>query len=454
VVSIGHLRFTDDYFIIVSSNIRDNDQALYLMTPTGQPLEKLTTFPGGETVITYSPNGQWLIFNSDVNRNYYSLNMTTHTTREIIDSNSTFFTFTPSQPFVYFTHRTPPPNWSLFRINLRDSRQQPVFVPEYDPDDIYISPDKQWAFFYRYNRNLTRIHIPTATVETLPFTPATQFSRRIIGWSADSQWLYIEEFDGNAQVYRITVDGQQVEHVLDRTGHVPLAFSSPDGKWTLFETDATFARDIIRFHGAAESDPEIIANGRFEGWTDNGKTFLLRIPHENSPADLCRMDIATAQCLNLTPNIAQILDQSPTRDQIIFDQYDPINYFRRWFLLNADGTSQREIAHGRAVEYRGWSPDGQWLYFDEKVNQQAVLFRVNANTGHREDIHQPYGDNNAHPMFQTFIPLYQSKSFFLTSLVLMSLILIGTILMSLTLSMISLNSRSLPYLSIRRRLRP
>ena len=53
----------------------------------------------------------------------------------------------------------------------------------------------------------------------------------------------------------------------------------------------------------------------------------------------------------------------------------------------------------------GWSPDGEWLYFEDNTNTAPFLFRINIDGSRKEMIHRTYGQNGFQYVFYGSIPV-------------------------------------------------
>jgi Tol biopolymer transport system component len=337
-----------------------------------------------------------------------------------MDSFGRFVTMSPDSQAVYFTRTLRSSTDALFSISLQDGQPHEIFTHYGYLPPLAISPDG--SQLYALIDSLTRIHIPSNTVEPLAYS-TTSPSIDILNWSANQEWMVIQEFnDKNYFVYRIRADGQNPQLLLGTARRLRSAHPSPDGLWILVEIEADLGTDLIRLPATGDGPSVPLPMGQFRGWTDNGATFLLHLLENSNQTTLCRMQLATGECLNIIPDVDSVIAQSPTADQILYIHRDQTNQ-RQYFLVNADSTHQQQIAYGNSIRFGDWSTDGQWLYFDEQDDQHAVLFRINATTGQRQDIHQPYGDNNSHRIFQSFLPLYQTDSSLFGSLILSAALL-------------------------------
>ena len=221
--------------IVVNSNIRDYDQALYLMTPRGQILRRLTTIPGGEYVIDQSADGKWLLVKSNVNNHTYSINVVNGMVRELADSAASLLTISPDSRWVYFRRIgyavTGSPLPIVFRIALNGSDRQ-VVTPTSGNITFFnyvgLSPDGAWL--YLSTQDLIRVHTDSHDVKVFPSAGLGTVSE--INWSDDGKWMYILYYqNGENTLGRMAANGVGSQQtILNHIGLINQLFLSPGGE--------------------------------------------------------------------------------------------------------------------------------------------------------------------------------------------------------------------------------
>ena len=148
---------TPPYALIVNTNFRDYDQAIYLIAPDGTPLRRLTRIPGSEQIMAHSQDGQWLIVRSVVNQNYYSIHIPTSRIRFIADGSYRFTSIQPDNSVYMHRYSQHPDQSGLYRIDLKTGDRQLIAPSRSIIYEAHISPDHEWIYFQDPSANLARM---------------------------------------------------------------------------------------------------------------------------------------------------------------------------------------------------------------------------------------------------------------------------------------------------------
>lgn len=397
--------------MVINSNIRDYDQALYLMSPDGVILRRLTDIPGNEYVLDQSPDGKWLIIKSVVNSNTYSVNISSGAIREIADSISYLLAISPDSRWAYFqrSEYSTSGNYALviFRVPLNGGHQQQIVTTGNNLqyfNYIGLSPDGEWL--YVSNEHLIRINTRTRATQTLRNDDLGAFSQ-MMGWSSDGAWIVTlyqrRTFD---RLYRMRPDGQDRQELLPITiGRIYQVVFSPqnDRLFILVNNNGINRLYSIFLDG---SNLQLIGQdiATFVGWSTDPDWGLFIDTSTTGNNNLIRLNILTGDRHIVLSNATTSFWWSPDRQHIAYfrNSSSPAPHY---YLTDINKRTRRDILFEDGTRFESWSPDSQWLYFDKSSSTASQLFRINISNGQRQTIHTPALHNNYQPIFSAWIPI-------------------------------------------------
>ncbi len=219
------------------------------------------------------------------------------------------------------------------------------------------SPDGEWIAFARGIGSISDILLidTHGTRETRLTTDGTSYHPT---WSPDgSKIAYHRGVPGDFHIWVMNADGSDQRMLTDRSPGFTVDGDphwSPDGSKIVF----------VRFHQDAVWDNDVFV-----------------------------MNADGTDIIQLTSDahINWLPKWSPDGTQIIY-QYDGIGVGAKTRIMNADGSGQRPLTTGLPG---GWSADGQSvLVFDDGVGEDWDVFKVDVQTGERENLTEhPASDN-------------------------------------------------------------
>lgn len=410
-LGIAYQNKSPRYDIIINSNIRYYDQALYLISDDGDSLHRLTDIPGSERVIATSNDGQWLRIRSAVNLNYYAIHITTRHTRFIADNFYSFISILPNDSILMARNVTDSSRYELVRIDLSTRKEFHFWeVPSY-PRYAQLSPDHHWLYFEDTSGNLPRI----ARIKTdgSSFECISMFANsELLAWSPDGEWLLykVRIPDGDEyDIYRTHIDTGTTEVVFTSVFNLTIQPSSLDGHWMLVTTYNPYV--VYRLNADGSQPHPIISNQgtRPIGWSPDSQWIILAniIFMENQyqfSADRLHVETEVVQSL-VDPVLGiQSHQMSPDNESLLFSY--PQNNNVIYNIVQHDGTNLRPMT-GMPRDSRDirWSPDGEWLYFDKFGLNSSELIRINVYSGERQVVHTPALHNNNIDIFQSWYTL-------------------------------------------------
>jgi Tol biopolymer transport system component len=213
----------------------------------------------------------------------------------------------------------------------------------------------------------------------VPYLGGTSISD--LAFSADAQWVAYVSVPEH-QLWKSKVDGSQRRQLTFESMEAGLPRWSPDGTqiafmgktlksgWRAYVISAgdTGLRELIP--GAqAGYDP---------GWSPDGKSIVLTLNEAGSPSSLpdgpgiAILDLPSGK-LSLLPGAKQMFSPrwSPDGRYIAAISDDD----QKLMLFDRDTQQWQELV-SLPIGYPSWSHDGQYLYFDTNLTEDASFFRV------------------------------------------------------------------------------
>ena len=249
--------------------------------PAGVTFEQLTSKPYSDDNLDISPDGKQLIFESN----------------------------------GADTRRWP--DWILYTMNLDDRIPQKLEIEILDPIKHYLrpkySPDGKRIAFKGWDEQFyTYLYITDVTGKN---------TRRIFGkqsndierlsWHPSGDSIFYELFDGQSDIYRVSLDNNRPEKVYGTSGwYEGYPAVSPDGNrlaiaiWTTVGISNIYVLDLI-----GGGKPEQITFGEgpdaYPSWSHDGKriAFSRGRTYNETPLDIYMVDLDTLEETKLTDKI-------------------------------------------------------------------------------------------------------------------------------------------------------
>lgn len=244
-VGTAHCQFAphEDWLACESDSTDTTD--IFVMRPDGSQFQNvihdvLAQSRSGHTnkLISWSPDGQWILFQS--NREgplqlYRMFRDGSHVQRLSEGSNSIIVGWSSNGTWLYYlSDGTYSAN--LVRVEMSDNTAPQTVLQGYRVD-VPLVVAENWLFLPIRNANgdadIYRMQEDGNDLQKLTDLPGSEF---IIGRSPDGNWLYFSGVvERNAELMRLHLDSLR----LERLTHTPewnehRGFWSPDGRWLIF----------------------------------------------------------------------------------------------------------------------------------------------------------------------------------------------------------------------------
>jgi Tol biopolymer transport system component/DNA-binding winged helix-turn-helix (wHTH) protein len=207
-------------------------------------------------------------------------------------------------------------------------------------------------------------------------------SIRDLAFSPDAKWVAYVSVPEN-QLWRSRVDGSERLQLTPDGMEAGLPRWSPDGKQIVF-MGATFKTDWLAYLISPDASGlrQLVASaqsGYDPGWSPDGKSIVFTpnaggSPDSHpSPSGIAIYDLQTGIVSHL-PDSSHLFSPrwSPDGRYIAALTNDSLK------LMLFDRTNQQwqELLVSLPIGYPSWSHDGQYIYFDTTLNEDAAFFRV------------------------------------------------------------------------------
>lgn len=406
-------------FLIVSSNFRDYDQALYLMSLDGTPLKRLTRIAGNESLVAVSPNGEWIIAQSQSNLLPYSIHVPTGNIRQMTPNRAFFITWSPDGAWAYFeTSNSPWRSHAIFRVRADGSGYQELTDTVDDSRFGEWSPDGEWMYFESRRNdhtNLYRMRPDGRDEQQLTTLPDKD---RFVAFSPNGEWLFFRNYRAGVQdLYRIRPDGTEQEMLLPGLLEISIAGWSPDQSQMLIES-GSINQNAYYVADADGHNPRIVPidrAGTFLGWTSDGEGMVFQIsfgyPRWFQVVQIDRQLLIQQVIVEVPPDPQNYLsfNASFDGDRILYVINDRVR--TTIFKIGQDGSDQQVVVQN--VTFQNWyyyqltetrSPDGKWMVIEDH-DSSSKLYRINLQSLEREVVHTAAGNNNNWQMFQGWLEI-------------------------------------------------
>lgn len=185
---VSYPRWSPDSEWIALSAESDGRRYIFRMRPDGSQFEQLTNGDSFDSAPTFSPDGEWLIFES-----------------------------------IAFNERQ-----RIFRMKADGTLREQLNISVVGPHSPSWSPDGEWVVFTGYENTKTDLFLtrPDGTDE-IRLTDHSEEDFQA-NWSPDSQWIiFASNRTGNADIFRMRVDGSEVIQLTDHPANDLLPRWSP-----------------------------------------------------------------------------------------------------------------------------------------------------------------------------------------------------------------------------------
>ncbi len=325
--------------------------AIYICRPDGSELRKMGDVPGysSEHRIRWSPDSQHLeVFYQPFNGSGLRFVANIYD-GAWVNSVYTEDSYSPSVWTEDGQWRLAPHVMSgqsseyLYRQRMSGGSQE--LVLEMDNYGTYQwSPDGQWIVFTAYVpfiRDIFRVQADGSTLENLTESAHDEFDPT---WSPDGNWIYFNSTAGSRgslNLFRIQPDGDLLHQVTDFSGTVTGPYWSPDAQWIFYLYEPLLQREWHLYRARPDgSEATEIAEGR-------GSIPFISISHDGNWI-----------AYSATGNVRQDI-----------------------FVVRTNGTNQRQLTFDTLPDIAPfWSPDDKWLIF----RRQNTIFQINVQSGSTE----------------------------------------------------------------------
>lgn len=396
---------TPPYAIIINSNIRDYDQALYLVSDTGDSPHRFTAMLGSEnTGFVESLHGQWLLINSNVSPNLFRVNVISGKTYKLSQDYPAFswlqMSFDGQWVYLYrFRVPSAPSPSSIVRVSMNDGVQQMLAQGE-QLSFKGLSPDETWLYYF--DIHFMRLNLNTGIVQAVGDEESSDRAF-VLGWSADHEWMYVNYNLSRLVVMRPDGSDQRQVSVADNA-IVTSIFNSPHDNASYLFVRKNVLFDYFYQLSPDGGDVQLLAEdvGNFVGWTSDPNWVLFQETAVGGTGELYRLHLGTGERQTVSSNATPKMTLSPLGDMILLEFSSEIGWYR---LFETLGDHWWDIPQEPDATFRAWSPDGEWLYFEKFSDDSSELFRVNTYSRERQTVHRPALHNNYVSIFQSWYAL-------------------------------------------------
>ena len=240
----------DGQSIVFMSNRNNGDWELYMIGIDGSGMRRLTRHPGWDGYASFSPDGEWLVFDrsDDTASGPHLLNIATGAI-EAFNSYSVTTAgnvWTPNGEHMVYWQEDASGNRDLFMHHFSNGGTEPVTesadMNEHDPA---VSPDGNYLAFAVNLDEGSALDILDLTRWTRSRIVSSSGYLYGLSWSHDStQISYNTDEDGDQDIYLISLDGEVLTRLTDNDVADHLAQFSPDGSRIIFTSERSGSEEI------------------------------------------------------------------------------------------------------------------------------------------------------------------------------------------------------------------
>jgi TolB protein len=207
---------------------------------------------------------------------------------------------------------------------------------------------------------------------------------RDLQWSPDGKWLlFTSDLNQAVDVYRVRVDGRQLQDLTGASGSNASPAWSPDGRWIVFASNRAgdFALYRMRPDG---SDRQRLYLGalptpvRIPAWSPDGE-WIAFVQGGGFQDDVYRVRADGTELQRLTNNpqwVVENLAWSPDGASLIFQARGTAEA-RAVFRMSIENGNVQSLTAWQPEEYfQSMSPDGEWMITAKRESTGLKLFRM------------------------------------------------------------------------------
>ncbi len=429
-------KWSPDGAQIVFVSERDGNPEIYVMTADGSEQRRLTDDPADDNYPSWSPDGRRITFYSNRNGDSELYVVELETVEEYSP-----YPLTDDDATVWNSDWSPDGEWIAF-TSIRDGNRE-----------IYLL-DPQGGDLQRLTDNNVMDGIPAWR----PFSAAAESNAIPAPPPVAGEIVFYSERDGNAEIYtmvaggcdprRLTFhnaddyspvwspDGQQIAflserddpqagtcfpdcrfqlYLIDASGDneqrlIETEFAvhhpdwHPDGGRLSFDTEFNLEGDIYLVNADGGGLELLIEDGFWADWSPDGSELVFASQRDgNVELYLAAADGTKQRRLTDNSTLDFFPDWLPDGRRIAFVKFEK----RAIFVMNVDGSDERQLTYEGVSENPAWSPDGSWLAFQSSRSGNFEIYVVNvAGALEGDDGVEPIQltDNNAADLWPAWRP--------------------------------------------------
>ena len=291
---------------------------LYRMRPDGTEQQQLTNSDSGRNShASLSPDGSWILFHSSRDNiygsNLYRIDLDGSDERQLTftASNDSFQAWSPDGEWLIFHSDRYDRTTNLYRMRPDGTEQHPITVGAYSDSFSFWLPNLDRLVFVRDDgrqQDIYSVNLDGTDLRQLTSNQNSLEWRVTLSPDNQSAIYHTREARANAPVsiYRMDLDGNQTEELIDVGGENYFEAWSPDGNWMIISNRNFESTRIYRFHlidGVLEllADEGRVSN--FSAWSPDGE-WIIFTSNRDGNYELYRMQSDGSNVQRLTFNDA------------------------------------------------------------------------------------------------------------------------------------------------------
>ncbi len=367
---------------------------IYLMDADGEHQQRLTNLGFRSNGITWSPDGQRIVFQSgmDVTGGLYSVDVAsgqvTRLTSNIFDGDPAF---SPDGSHIAFdSYRNGDTDLFIVDSNGKNERQITKTpggyntTPQWSPDGrSLVFNSERDGFGDIYTINLT-----TAAVTRVTTTSGANAYKDSPAVSPDGKTILLHARETVDEVDLMDLTSGNLQTLVKSTRAYSLIAWSPDGKQIAFSMQPTGAQDtnIYTLALGANATPQKVSSGfddKDPAWSPDGKqiAFSGYDGKTDKSFNIYVVNVDGTHVQRLTSDDKADIEPnwSPDGKQIAFTGYKDTTA-GDIYVMNANGTNPVRLLHSTdGNTLPRWSPDGQHILFTSVRSRNWDIYVMNAD---------------------------------------------------------------------------